>query len=213
MRIANINGRLKLLVAGAAVDVAAASGGRFGPDPQAAYECFAELQEWAATISQPGEPFSPEAAGPPVPAPRQVFAIGLNYLDHAAESGFEVPQAPVVFPKYVSSFSGPVTEVVLPEGSVDWEVEVVAVIGKTARAVPAARGWEYVAGLTVGQDLSERVLQRSGPASQFGLAKSFPGSLRQDRPWLPRTSLTGPVTSGWAVTSTGRRCKGAGPPR
>ena len=81
----------------------------------------------------------------------------------------------MVFTKYVSSFSGPATEVVLPSGSVDWEVEVVAVIGKTARAVPSDRGWEYVAGLTVGQDLSDRALQRSGPAPQFGLAKSFPG--------------------------------------
>jgi 2,4-didehydro-3-deoxy-L-rhamnonate hydrolase len=175
VRIANVDGRLKLLVAGAAVDVEAASRGRFGPDPQSAYECFAELQAWAATISQPAEDFSPEAAGPPAPAPRQVFAIGLNYLDHAAESGHEAPAAPVVFTKYVSSFSGPVTEVILPGGSVDWEVEVVAVVRKTARAVPAEQGWEYVAGLTVGQDLSERVLQRSGPVPQFALAKSLPG--------------------------------------
>jgi 2,4-didehydro-3-deoxy-L-rhamnonate hydrolase len=175
VRIATVNGRLKLLVAGGAVDVEVASDGRFGADPQAAYQRFAELQAWAATVSEPAEVFSPEEAGPPSPNPRQVFAIGLNYLDHASESGFEAPELPVVFPKFVSSFAGPVTEVVLPEGSVDWEVEVVAVIGKTARSVPVERGWEYVAGLTAGQDLSERVLQRSGPAPQFGLAKSFPG--------------------------------------
>ncbi len=175
MRIANVDGRLKLLVAGGAVDVEAAAAGQFGHDPQAAYERFDDLQHWAATVGQPEEAFSPESAGPPAPAPRQVFAIGLNYLDHATESGFEAPKAPVVFTKYVSSFSGPVSQVTLPEGSIDWEVEVVAVIAKTARAVPAERGWEHVAGLTVGQDLSERVLQQSGPAPQFGLAKSLPG--------------------------------------
>ncbi len=175
MRIANVNGRLKLLVGGGAVDVETASHRQFGADPQAVYECFAELQAWAAGISQPAEGFTPEQAGPPAPAPRQVFAIGLNYLDHAAESGLQAPEAPVVFGKWVSSFSGAVSEVVLPDGSVDWEVEVVAVIGRTARAVPVERGWEYVAGLSVGQDLSERVLQRSGPAPQFGLAKSYPG--------------------------------------
>ena len=175
MRIANVEGRVKLLVADGAVDVEAASAGRFGPDPQAAYESFDELRRWAATVGDPDEPFRAESAGPPSPAPRQVFAIGLNYLDHAAESGFEVPKAPVVFTKYVSSFSGPVSQVTLPEGSIDWEVEVVAVIGRTARSVPIERGWDHVAGLTVGQDISERDLQRSGPAPQFGLAKSLPG--------------------------------------
>jgi 2-keto-4-pentenoate hydratase/2-oxohepta-3-ene-1,7-dioic acid hydratase in catechol pathway len=65
--------------------------------------------------------------------------------------------------------------VVLPDGSVDWEVEVVAVIGRVARHVAVQRAWEFVAGLMVGQDISERQLQGSGPAPQFGLAKSFPG--------------------------------------
>lgn len=175
MRIANVDGRLKLLVAGGAVDVEQASDGRFASDPHAAYERFAQLREWATAVATPSEEFSPALAGPPSPAPRQVFAIGLNYRDHAAETGFEVPKFPMVFPKYVSSFTGPVSQVELPEGSVDWEVEIVAVVAMTARAVPASRGWEYVAGLTVGQDLSERDLQRSGPAPQFGMAKSFPG--------------------------------------
>ena len=110
-----------------------------------------------------------------MPAPGQVFAIGLNYRDHVSETGRDLPESPVVFTKYPSSFSGPVSQVTLPEGSVDWEVELVVVISKTARAVPLERAWEHVAGLTVGQDLSERVLQRKGPAPQFGLAKSFAG--------------------------------------
>jgi 2,4-diketo-3-deoxy-L-fuconate hydrolase len=175
VRIANVEGRLKLLVADGSVDVAEASDGRFGSDPQTAYEHFDELRHWAGTVTQPAEEFDPEKAGPPVPAPRQVFAIGLNYVDHAAESGFAAPEVPVVFTKFVSSFSGPVSRVELPVGSVDWEVEVVAVIGRTARMVPTEQAWDHVAGLTVGQDLSERDLQRSGPVPQFGMAKSFPG--------------------------------------
>jgi len=175
VRIANVEGRLKLLVAGGAVDVGRASGGRFGPDPQLGLERTTELAEWAATVHEPGEEWDPALAGPPSPAPRQVFAIGLNYRDHAAESGFEPPTSPLVFTKWPSSLSGPVTDVDLPDGSVDWEVEVVAVIGALAREVPATRAWDYVAGLTAGQDLSERELQRSGPAPQFGLAKSYPG--------------------------------------
>jgi len=175
VRIANGNGRLKLLIDDGAVDVEEASAGQFVADPQAAYERFAELQTWADSVSGPTEAFDRATAGPPAPAPRQVFGIGLNYRDHAAESGVKAPDIPLVFTKYPSSFSGPVSQVELPDGSVDWEVEVVAVIGRTAHRVPVEQAWSYVAGLTVGQDLSERVLQRSGPAPQYGLAKSYPG--------------------------------------
>jgi 2,4-didehydro-3-deoxy-L-rhamnonate hydrolase len=175
VRIANVNHRLKLLVADGAVDVETASSGRFGAEPQAIYDRFEELRSWADTVSGPTEPFDPAQAGPPAPAPRQVFAIGLNYADHAAEAGLDKPTEPVVFTKYVSSLAGPITDVVIPGGSVDWEVELVAVISRTAHHVSLESAWEYVAGLTVGQDISERDLQRRGPAPQFGLAKSYPG--------------------------------------
>ncbi len=175
VRIANIAGRLKLLVGGGAVDVAKASGGRFGADPHAVFGRMAELSAWASNVTQADEAWDAAVADAPVPAPRQVFAIGLNYSEHAAESGFDAPEAPVVFTKWPSSLSGPVSDVVLPPGSVDWEVELVAVIGATARRVSVERAWEVVCGLTVGQDLSERQMQRSGPAPQFGLAKSHAG--------------------------------------
>jgi 2,4-diketo-3-deoxy-L-fuconate hydrolase len=112
--------------------------------------------------------------GAPSPEPRQVFAIGLNYLDHVAEAGLAVPEEPAVFTKYVSSFTGPYAEVELPPDTVDWEVELVVVIGRIARRVAAADAWDYVAGLSVGQDLSERGLQFAGSPAQFSLAKSFP---------------------------------------
>ena len=95
--------------------------------------------------------------------------------DHAAESGFAPPSDPLFFTKYVSAFSGPVTDVVLPAGNVDWECELVAVISRPTRRIAAADGWSHVAGLTVGQDLSERILQRSGPVPQFSLGKSHAG--------------------------------------
>lgn len=175
MRVANVDGRLKLVRDGGALDVERASRGRFSSDPTAAYPRFAELATWAATTTGADEPFDAQLAGCPVPAPRQVFAIGLNYSDHAAEAGMAIPLAPVVFSKFQSSLAGAVSTVELPAGSVDWEVEVVAVIGAIADSVPAERAWEHVAGLSVGQDLSERELQRSGPAPQFSLAKSYRG--------------------------------------
>ncbi len=178
MRIANLSGRLVLLHEGKAVDVERVSGGLFAADPQAVYGRWAEFREWAATADlSDGAPFSPRDLGSPVPAPRQVLAIGLNYRDHAAESGFEAPDGlPPVFTKFATSISGPVTEVTLPPGGhTDWEVELVAVIGREAREVAEADAWDYVAGLTAGQDISERVSQLAGPAPQFSLGKSFPG--------------------------------------
>jgi 2-keto-4-pentenoate hydratase/2-oxohepta-3-ene-1,7-dioic acid hydratase in catechol pathway len=101
--------------------------------------------------------------------------VALNYRAHAAESGNAAPSDPLLFAKFVSAFTGPVTEVALPPGEVDWECELVAVVSRSARRIGAGDAWSYVAGLTVGQDLSERVLQRSGPVPQFGLAKSHAG--------------------------------------
>jgi len=142
MRIANVAGRAKVVVGGdRAVDVATASDRRFGPTPAAVYEqwdAFRAFFEDKGTADAPSEPFSPAIAGPPSPFPRQVFAVALNYRDHAAESGFRPPDDPLFFTKFVSAFSGPVTEVVLPEGKVDWETELVAVIARPTRRVAEA---------------------------------------------------------------------------
>ncbi|MBW8487224.1 fumarylacetoacetate hydrolase family protein [Actinomadura parmotrematis] len=187
MRIANLSGRLVLIdPEGRAVDVERASDGRFGPSPQAVYADWPRFREWAAAADLPaGAEFDAADLGSPAPEPRQVLAVGLNYRDHASESGFTAPEGlPPVFTKFASSISGPVTRVRLPEGGhTDWEVELVAVIGAEARAVPAERAWEYVAGLAVGQDLSERRLQWSGAAPQFSLGKSYPG-FAPIGPWL-----------------------------
>ncbi len=117
--------------------------------------------------------------------PRQVFGIGLNYRAHAAESGFAVPQElPPVFTKYTSSITGPVSRVRLPEGDyTDWEVELVVVIGRRAEKVAEAEAWGHVAGLCVGQDISERITQMQSSPPQFGLGKSFPGFAPMG-PWL-----------------------------
>lgn len=193
MRLANYAGHAVIVTgddgAERTVDIATASNGRFGPDISAIYEHWDEFVAWASTCSGldtgSDEAVDRRLLGAPSPTPRQVFAIGLNYDAHAAESGFEAPtDLPPVFVKYVSSFSGPDTTVVIPAGgNVDWEVELVAVIGRETRRIDEDRAWSSVAGLTVGQDISERVTQLRGPAAQFGLGKSFPGFSPQG-PWL-----------------------------
>ena len=180
MRIANSAGRLVLLEPGTASDgPRAIDVGRAGPfdaDPQAVYGRWAQFREWAATASfADATPVDLDALGPVTPRPPQVFGIGLNYRDHAAESGFELPSQPVVFTKYASSFTGPSGAIRLSPGNVDWEVEVVAVIGSGGHGIAEADGWDHVAGLTVGQDLSDRVTQFAAPPAQFGMGKSFPG--------------------------------------
>jgi 2,4-diketo-3-deoxy-L-fuconate hydrolase len=178
MRLANLNGRAVLLAGDGAIDVERASSGRFGAALSTVYERWDEFTAWttnAPRLPAP-EPYSRTDLRAPVPAPRQVFAIGLNYHAHAAESGLEAPEQPVVFTKFPTCITGPYDDITLPEGGhTDWEVELVAVIGRTARHVPEADAWDHVAGLTAGQDLSERKTQLAGPAPQFSLGKSLPG--------------------------------------
>ena len=111
-----------------------------------------------------------------MPRPAQVFAIGLNYQEHIDETGnTRSDEAPVIFTKFPTSITGPRSPVVLPSAFVDWEVEVVVVIGRRAHRVTEAEAWSHVAGVTLGQDLSERRVQRAAKPPQFSLGKSYPG--------------------------------------
>jgi 2-keto-4-pentenoate hydratase/2-oxohepta-3-ene-1,7-dioic acid hydratase in catechol pathway len=175
MRFASYDGRLALLIDDGVVDVADASGGRFAADPQAVYERWDEFAEWARSVTGPVTPLDEAKLGLVVPFPRQVFAIGLNYAAHAAEVGQPKPEFPPTFTKFPTCLAGPDSVVELPSGSVDWEVELVVIVGRLAHHVAEEDGWSYVAGLTVGQDLSERVVQSRPPMPQFCLGKSFPG--------------------------------------
>jgi 2,4-didehydro-3-deoxy-L-rhamnonate hydrolase len=174
MKIASIDDRAVVIVDGTIVDVATASGGRFGPDPMALYEHWDQFVTWAGDVDPGAQRLDESRLGCPVPRPRQVFAIGLNYRSHAEESGVPVPEFPATFTKFPASLSGPFEDVELAGDTVDWEVELVAVIGRRADGVAEADGWDHVAGLTVGQDISDRTLQFAAGA-QFSLGKSRRG--------------------------------------
>jgi 2-keto-4-pentenoate hydratase/2-oxohepta-3-ene-1,7-dioic acid hydratase in catechol pathway len=104
--------------------------------------------------------------GVPIKGIGKVIAIGLNYADHAAESGVAPPREPVIFTKATSSITGPNDNVIIPKDSqkTDWEVELAVAIGRTARYVPEERALDYVAGYLICNDVSEREyqLERSG---------------------------------------------------
>jgi len=176
VRLLNADGRASLLVDGRVVDVERASGGALPASLPEVYERWAELTGWSAAggFDTDGPELDEVRLGPPSPDPRQVFGIGLNYRDHAAEGGLDIPDTPMVFTKFASCVAGPFDEVELPPGAVDYEAELVVVIGRTARRVRAEDAWAHVAGLTVGQDLSERITQTKPPApQQFNRRKSF----------------------------------------
>jgi 2-keto-4-pentenoate hydratase/2-oxohepta-3-ene-1,7-dioic acid hydratase in catechol pathway len=178
MHVGNVDGRLSVILAeNTAVDVYTSSGGVFSADVQSVYERWDEFRAWAATADlSEAKSFTDDQLGPPVTRPLQIFAVGLNYREHATEAGLGFPDDPYVFTKFASSLTGPYGEIELPEGEVDWEAELVAVVGRRARNVTADSVWDYIAGLTMGQDLSERVLQWAGPPpQQFILGKSYPG--------------------------------------
>ncbi len=175
-RLANIAGRAHLLVGDGAIDVELRSDGRLPSDPMAVIESWDELRGWSAGAIGDPTPFDRALLGPAVPHPRQVFGIGLNYADHAAETGRPLPTTPMVFTKFPSCIAPPSGTLTLPTANVDWEVELVAVIGRGGRDVAEADALDHVAGFCVGQDFSERVVQWAGGSPpQFSLAKSFAG--------------------------------------
>jgi 2,4-didehydro-3-deoxy-L-rhamnonate hydrolase len=182
MKLANLDGRAVIVLGDEVADVASASGGAFGPDPMGLYEQWAAFVEFAATVTSGTGPLDETMLGTPVPRPRQVFAIGLNYRSHAEESGMAVPEVPATFTKFPSSLSGPFDDIEIIGDTVDWEVELVAVVGRTADRVVEADAWSHVAGLTVGQDISDRGLQFAA-GMQFSLGKSRRG-YGPIGPWL-----------------------------
>lgn len=185
MRIANLAGRLVLLSTdGSAIDVAKASAGQYDSDPQNIYNDWSEFRTWASTAQHgQGQEFDPAELGPLTPSPRQILAIGMNYRDHAEEIGAPTPEVPSVFTKFATSLTGPHADITLPPGNNDWEVEVVVIIGRSTKCIEEDEAWNHVAGLTIGQDISERITQTQGPQPQFSLGKSFPG-FGPIGPWL-----------------------------
>ncbi len=176
MRIGNRDGRAVLIdPQGGAADVDRASGGRFGPDPQSLMEHWADFRHWADSWTGSGEPYDEASLLAPVPMPRQSIGIGRNYRAHAAEVGSELPTLPMAFGKFSTCVGPPSGDVVLYSEHVDWEVELVLVIGAETWQVDESHAWQHVAGVTVGQDISDRQVQFSGGINQLALAKSFPG--------------------------------------
>ena len=109
---------------------------------------------------------------PPI-IPTNVFAVGLNYKKHAEESNLEIPPFPMIFTKHSTCISGPKSDICMKSDMVDYEAELVFVIGKGGKDISKEDAWQHVAGLCVGQDISDRPVQFHATPPQFNLGKSF----------------------------------------
>jgi 2-keto-4-pentenoate hydratase/2-oxohepta-3-ene-1,7-dioic acid hydratase in catechol pathway len=133
--------------------------------------------EQAELAQRQGEPLAEEPPQllPPVLDPQKIICVGLNYADHAAETGAKVGDEPVIFCKFPTTLIGHRQPIVLPAAStqVDYEAELVVVIGSEARNVSREAAWQHVAGYCCGHDVSARDWQKGKPGGQWLLGKSF----------------------------------------
>lgn len=141
-------------------------------------EIFERGADWIASLPEPSDDqwlAAPEKLLPPVPSPEKAFCIGLNYIEHANETGTQIPDQPVVFNKVSSAIVGHGEAICLPKVSdkVDFEGEMVVVIGKAGRHISEADAMDHVFGVTCGNDVSARDWQKGVPQQQWLLGKTF----------------------------------------
>lgn len=143
------------------------------------------------------EPLDSDGAGilPPLSRPEKILCIGLNYADHAAESGMERPSEPVVFAKLANTLIGPEAPIQLPQVShkVDYEAELVVVIGKEAKGISVNEARTFVGGYTCGHDVSARDWQLHKPGGQWLLGKTFDSFAPLGPDFVSADELTDPM--------------------
>jgi 2-keto-4-pentenoate hydratase/2-oxohepta-3-ene-1,7-dioic acid hydratase in catechol pathway len=188
VKLASIQGRAQFVVGSSAefrfVDVEHSSKGSLPSDVMSCYSVWQSLRAHAATLSSTdGIICSLEELDCPVPQPRQLFAVGLNYKKHAEEMNSPIPASPLTFAKFQSSINTPCGDVQLVGATCDYESELVIVIGTGGVNIAQADAWQHIAGITAGQDISDRTLQYSGVPPQFSLGKSRTGFTPMG-PWV-----------------------------
>ena len=174
-KLGTVDGKAVLIKDDHYFDVASLSDGAISSDSVEALKFQTELSELYETLSEKNATgnLSEVELGNPVPKSPNCYAVGLNYRKHAEESGMDIPEVPMIFTKHTSCFVGPKANVEMRSDYVDWEVELVVVIGKEGKNIPKENALEHVAGLCVGQDISDRPAQFATTPAMFNLGKSF----------------------------------------
>jgi 2,4-diketo-3-deoxy-L-fuconate hydrolase len=177
MKLANIANRPAIVDNGRALDIATASKGRIEPhlgvlSDVSLHDELRNLADSAASADW--RDFDRRELGR-VSRPYKAIGVALNYRGHAEESNLPIPDEPSVFAKFASSVVGPYDPIVVPPAydKVDYEAEVVVVMGAAGKNISEHDAWSYVAGVTAGQDISDRKEQWRKPINQFTLPKSY----------------------------------------
>ena len=174
-KLANVSGRSVLVNGDDYFDLAKISEGNVSSDPSQVVNSLGAISKLYEQIDQfdASGSLKDVQMGPPVTGSRNCFAVGLNYRNHAEESGMEIPPFPMIFTKHTSCINGPFDNIEMRSDIVDYEAELVVVIGKQGKNISNDEAWNHVAGLTVGQDISDRSVQFHATPPQFNLGKSF----------------------------------------
>lgn len=178
MKLANVSGRAAALIEDRVLDFENASGGSLSSDPMSLADLglHADFQKLVDAADVATLPVLDESTlGAPVPNPSKVIALALNYASHVIESNKTMPDEPHVMVKFPTTITGPYDTIIKPKGRdmIDFEAEIVLVIGKTAKSISEADAWDHVAGIMAGNDISDRGEQFRAPIKQFSMAKSY----------------------------------------
>ena len=173
--LVNHGGRAGICIDDRVYDLERDSGGTLTADPMHALAEWEAVLCWAEDLGADvdSQPLDTSLLLAPVPAPQKIFGVGLNYHDHAREAGLDVPKSPLIFTKFPNCLQRPDGDVELSSDRVDWEAELVVVIGRGGRGISEAEALSHVAGFMVGQDISDRRLQFNGKPPQFSMGKSI----------------------------------------
>jgi len=174
-KLANIEGRAALVDGENFYDLETISNGKFNNDTSSALTNLVGLSELSEDLSksEPTGLLHDVKIDAPISAPKNCYAVGLNYRNHAEEAGMDIPSVPMVFTKHTTCLVGPNSTIEMRSDHVDYEAELVVVIGHPGKDILKDNAWNHVAGLCVGQDISDRTVQFSSKPPQFNLGKSF----------------------------------------
>ena len=174
-KLGNIDGRSALVRNNDYYDLETISGGEvssIGIEAIQSEDLLSDLYSKLDSFEATGN-INDVTLGAPITSSINCFAVGLNYRNHAEESGMEIPAFPMIFTKHTSCIVGPFDNVEMRSDIVDYEAEMVVVIGKGGKDISKDDAWSHVAGITVGQDISDRSVQFHATPPQFNLGKSF----------------------------------------
>ena len=157
MHLANVNGRGSVIIDNRVIDVEEATDGSISSDPMELANNLNHSILSELTLNDGSPQLDESKLGPPIPRPGKIIAIAINYRSHAEEAKKEIPTEPHVMAKFPTCVTGPYSDIPMRDlEMVDYEAELVLAIGKSGLSISKANAWEHIAGIMLGNDISDR---------------------------------------------------------